>query len=114
MWGEDYPYLQSVSSAFETQSEHFSNTFYFTKEEMRNIIKSYDSSIVLQDDPSQWIKILSHSASIDADRGYVTKIRVGNKEMDGYFDFCDGMMSNYFWNGNYFGYSTCFCVMYTP
>lgn len=114
VWGKDYPYLQSVSTRFEVESEHFSKTFYFSKEEMYNIIKGYDSSIVLSDDPSQWIKVLSHSASIDADRGYVTKIQVGNRVMDGYFDFCDGMMHRYFWSENYFQYSTCFCVMYTP
>ena len=114
VWGSDYPYLQSVSSPLETQSASFSNTFYLSKEQMRNIIKSYDSSIVLQDDPSQWIKIISHSASIDADRGYVTKIQVGNKVMDGYFGFCDGMMHDYFWSTRYFNSSTCFCVMYTP
>ena len=114
VWGQDYPYLQSVSTRFEVESEHFSKTFYFSKEEMYNIIKGYDSSIVLSDDPSQWIKVLSHSASIDADRGYVTKIQVGNRVMDGYFDFCDGMMNRYFWSESYFQYSTCFCVMYTP
>jgi len=114
VWGEDYPYLQSVSSPLTTDSPSFSNTFYFSKEQMRDIIKSYDSSIVLQDDPSQWIKIVSHSASIDADRGYVTKIQVGNKVLDGYFGFCDGMMRSYFWSTRYFNSSTCFCVMYTP
>ena len=114
VWGQDYPYLQSVSTRFEVESEHFSKTFYFSKDEMYNIIKGYDSSIVLSEDPSQWIKVLSHSASIDADRGYVTKIQVGNRVMDGYFDFCDGMMNRYFWSEDYFQYSTCFCVMYTP
>ena len=114
VWGYDYPYLQSVSTRLELESEHFSKTFYFSRDEMWNIIKSYDSSIVLSDDPSQWIRIIDHSASIDAGRGYVRKIQVGNKVLDGYYQFCNGMMNRYFWSENYFQYSTCFCVFYTP
>ncbi len=114
VWGHDYSYLQSVASPYDVNEPNFSRTFYFTKDEMRQISREYDSAISLPADPSQWIRIVSHSAAIDSARGYVTKVRVGDREMDGYSDFCDGMMEDYFWSSRYFGGSTCFYVTYTP
>ena len=114
VWGSEYSYLQSASSPYDISAEMFTRTFTIPREEMRQLIMAYDSSISLPSDPSQWITILSHSASIDAERGYVTKVRVGDKVLDGYRDFCNNMMENYFWNSRYFGGSTCFWVAYTP
>lgn len=114
VWGYDYPYLQSVPSPFDIDGYYFCNTFEVSKETMRSLILNYDSSIRLSSDPSEWLKIVSHSASIDDKRGYVRKIQVGDKVLDGYFDFCNGVMEDYFWVGRYFGGSTAFYVTYTP
>ncbi|MBQ6117756.1 MAG: hypothetical protein IJK98_00860 [Clostridia bacterium] len=114
VWGSEYSYLQSVNSPYDTTAARFSRTFCFSKDDMRQMIHDYDSSIELPSDPSQWIKIISHSASIDAQRGYVTKVQVGNRVLDGYSQFCDGLMEDYFWSSNFFGASTCFYVTYTP
>lgn len=114
VWGYDYPYLQSVPSPFDIDGYYFCNTFEVSKETMRSLIMNYDSSIRLSSDPSEWLKIVSHSASIDDKRGYVRKIQVGDKVLDGYFDFCNGIMEDYFWVGRYFGGSTAFYVTYTP
>ena len=114
VWGYDYSYLQAVNTPFDADGRLFSNTFPISAEQMRSLIMAYDSSIRLSDDPSQWIRIISHSASIDESRGYVTKVQVGDKVLDGYFDFCNGMMHDYFWDSNYFGGSTAFYVTYTP
>ena len=78
------------------------------------MIMDYDSSIRLSSDPSEWIEIVDHSASIDRYRGYVRKVRVGDKVLDCYFEFMDGVMSYYFWRSDYFGCSTAFYVTYTP
>ena len=114
VWNSDIPYLQAVASPYDVKESNFSRTFYFTKEDMRQMIRSYDSSISLSSDPSQWIRILSHSAAIDSARGYVTKVQVGDKVLDGYDEFCDGLMEDYFWSSRYFGASTCFYITYTP
>ena len=114
VWGHDCSYLQSVSSPYDVSAPRFSRTFTFTKEDMRQMIRAYDSDIALSADASQWIRILSHSASIDSARGYVTKVQVGDRTLDGYSEFCDGLMEDYFWSSGYFGVSTCFYITYTP
>ena len=40
-------------------------------------------SIKLSDDPAEWLEILAHDGSIDKNRGYVTKLRVGDKVFEG-------------------------------
>lgn len=113
VWGGDYPYLQAVNSPYDTDAAMFTRTFTVTREEMRELILSYNPSISLSSDPSQWISIQSNSAAIDADRGYVTQIRVGDRVLDGY-KFCDELMEDYFWDASCFGGSTCFWVAYNP
>ena len=114
LWGSEISYLQSVSSPYEMSVKDWAYTFYFSKDQLRRIIMAYDSSIVLPADPSQWLEIVSHTASIDANRGYVKQIRVGNKTLDGFYDFCSDMMGDYFYSTNYFCATTCFYVTYTP
>ena len=50
---------------------------------MRKYIESYAKEngleITLGEDPSKWIEIVSHDSAYDANTGYVTKIRVGDK-----------------------------------
>ena len=114
VWGSDYAYLQAVNSPYDTSAAMFKRTFTVTREEMRELIWAYDPSISLSSDPSQWITILSHSAAIDPERGYVTRVRVGDRVLDGYSDFCDDLMEEYFWDASCFGGSTCFWVAYNP
>ena len=114
VWGYDYPYLQAVNSPGDVNGYQFANSFTVSKEEMRRMIMDYDSSIRLSSDPSEWIEIVDHSASIDRYRGYVRKVRVGDRVLDCYFEFMDGVMSYYFWRSDYFGCSTAFYVTYTP
>ena len=113
VWGYDYPHLQAVDSPYDIDGYLFSNTFTVSKSYMREMIMSYDSSIQLSSDPSQWVKILAHSASIDKNRGYVTKVQVGNRVMDGY-TFCSEVIEDYFWSSEDMGCSTAFYITYTP
>ena len=45
----------------------------------KEYIQKYDSSIVLPEDPSQWIKILSHDDSVNENIGYVSSMQIGNR-----------------------------------
>lgn len=88
IWGGYLPYLTPVDSSYDlnaTIGDYLvaQNTYEISKESMRNRILNYDSSVILSDDPSEWIEILEHSASIDSQRGYVTKVRIGNKYFTG-------------------------------
>lgn len=113
IWGGYYPYLVPAESSFDQKTSVGITTFTIPKETMRSMIMAYDSSIVLSSDPADWLEIVSHSASVDASRGYVKQIRVGNKYLSGYTQFCDGLMSEYFWQVRYFGGSSCFMIQYT-
>lgn len=107
IWGEDLSYLQAVASPFDMKHEDFIGQEQYTVSEMRAKIKAYDSSIVLSDNPGEWLEISEHTGSIDANRGYVTKIRVGNKVLSGYNQFHYDLMQEYY-------YSSCFIITYTP
>lgn len=107
VWGGDLSYLQAVPSPFDLKNSKVEGQRHYTKNQMRLKIMAYDSSIVLSDNPAEWIEILEHTGAIDANRGYVTKIRVGNKVLSGYNQFHYSLMSE-----NY--YSSCFFVTYIP
>jgi len=107
VWGGDLSYLQPVESPFDMQRPGFITFETYTVNQMYNLIKSYDSSIVLSDNPAEWLEIIEHTASMDENRGYVTKIRVGNKLLTGNNQFQTGLMKNAF-------NSSCFTVTYTP
>lgn len=108
VWGGALSYLVSVNSPYEeTQLADFSTTVVFTAEELRKKIQEYSSDITLSANPAEWIEIIEHTASIDMERGYVTKIRVGNRLLEGNNDFCQELLDGAL-------RSSCFTVDYTP
>lgn len=109
IWGGKLSYLSAVPSPFDMQRPNFISQRTYTVDEMKDKILSYDSSIVLGEDPAEWIEILEHSASIDENRGYVIKIRVGDKELSGFSQFHSGLMKM---TGSFM--SSCFTVTYIP
>lgn len=107
IWGYQSSYLMPVPSPFDMKRSNFITTYTCTVDEMRKMIADYDSSIVLSDDPSEWLRITEHTGSIDERRGYVTRIKVGNKELKGYNQFHMDLMGNVL-------RSSCFTITYTP
>ena len=102
-WGGNYPYLCGGNPSPE---EIEIATVEFTADEMKAMILAYDSSIILEDDPSQWLKIISHDSAYSSSIGYVEGMKVGNKEIKG----------NHF-RGNVTKYairSHCFKMEYIP
>lgn len=107
IWGGKTSYLTAVPSPFDMKREGFITTYTYTVEEMREKIMAYDSNIVLQEDPAQWLKIIEHTGSMDEQRGYVTRIMVGDRELTGYNQFHMKLMGNVH-------RSSCFTITYTP
>ena len=107
IWNMKSSYLMPVPSPFDMQREGFISQRTYTKEEMKKLITDYDKTIVLEDDPSQWLKIIEHTGSMDETRGYVTRIKVGNKELQGYNEFHMKLLGNTL-------RSSCFTITYTP
>ncbi len=79
-WGGNYPYLCGGNPSPETVEIA---TVEITAEQMKQYILDYDSSIILEDDPSQWLKIISHDSAYSSSIGYVEGMKVGNKEIKG-------------------------------
>ncbi len=107
VWGGNLSYLQAVESPVDLPVSSYVYTKQYTVAQMRSKIMAYDSSIVLSSNPAEWLQILEHTGSIDANRGYVTKIKVGNKELSGYNQFHYSLMGASY-------YSSCFIITYTP
>ena len=107
IWGQYYSHLVSVPSPFDMKRSNFISTYTCTKDEMYRMIKAYDTSIVLSDNPAEWLRITEHTGSIDERRGYVVQIKVGNKQLSGYNQFHMKLMGNVL-------RSSCFTITYTP
>lgn len=80
VWGGNYAYLSGGAKSPEKVEVA---ELKISAEDMKKMILAYDSTIVLGDDPSQWIKIVSHDKAYSADIGYASVVRVGNKEIRG-------------------------------
>lgn len=78
-WGGDYPYLKPVTSPEEVDVR----TYEISAEDLKAKILAYDSSIKLDDNPANWLKILEQDGAINSSTGYISKMRVGDKEMKG-------------------------------
>lgn len=108
--GGDYP-IGGVYSLFDmdvkVSYDEYIKTYTYTVEEMRDeILKKnakYGYNTALSNDPAQWVQILSHNASYNADIGYVQSISLG------------GVVYNGIYNCNFLGLrSACFTIYYTP
>ncbi len=85
VWGADkYPYLNGGVSSRETVDV---STKEITAEEMKKLIEAYakenDITITLSDNPAEWIEVVSHDAAVNANTGYATTVRIGDKEVRG-------------------------------
>lgn len=109
VWGGSLSYLQPVNCCFEMQISSFISTATISSAELREKILAYDETTVLSENPAEWLEILSHSVSVDENRGYVNKIRVGDKTLTGYGEFYCSILG-----GTQFMRSHCFTVQYTP
>jgi peptidoglycan hydrolase-like amidase len=58
-------------------------TVTISADEMYKLIMAYDSSIVLSDNPAEWIRIVSHDSAYGSNIGYINEVMVGNKPMRG-------------------------------
>ena len=92
--GTDYPYLcGGIYSPEQVEVK----TYTFTADEMRSYITSYASgkgkTVSLGNDPSQWIKIISHDASYSNSIGYVKQVNVGGMTILG-GTFKENLMKN--------------------
>lgn len=81
VWGSDiYPYLKGGVSSPEDPG---ASEFEISSDEMKELIKNYNSDIKLSDNPAEWLEVVSHDGSRGENCGYVTTMRVGGHTMKG-------------------------------
>jgi hypothetical protein len=78
-WYASYPV--SVKSPFEMTNSDFVKIYQFSKDEIKKKILAAYPNAKLGSDPSTWIQIVKHTASIDKNRGYVTEVKVGDQTL---------------------------------
>ena len=105
VWGAgDFPV--SVSSPFEASLPDFAATYVFTEAEIRSKIEQYLPAAKLPKKHSKWFRITKQDGSLDAERGYVFEITVGDQVLTGL-----GALSQTLKLGLC---SPCYTVTYTP
>lgn len=77
--GKDMSYLYDTASYYDCYTDGYIEATAYTPSAIKEYIQRYDSSIVLPDDPAQWIKILSHDDSVNENIGYVSSMQIGNR-----------------------------------
>lgn len=78
VWGNAVPYLVAVESVGDTKAEGYMVEKRMSSDEVKKILTSTFSDIVLPDDKMQWLNITKQSQS----KGVIT-INVGNKTISG-------------------------------
>ena len=83
VWGTSgQPYIANVPSYWDCNYSSYVGVKTVSVEQMRNYITSYDGSIRLSDDPSQWLRILAHDDAVNETTGYVYSMQVGDRVIE--------------------------------
>lgn len=85
VFSQSYPYLKSVEATGNPDSLHKNYKIQktYSAGEFKGMLLEKNSKFTLTDDPSLWIIVNEHDASISSSIGYVTKVTVGGIEMTG-------------------------------
>ena len=85
IFSKEYPYLKpvSINGDPDTLSAAFKVERKYSMGEFKGLLLNFDSTITLSDEPIMWVDVKAHDASISSSIGYVTKVTVGNKEING-------------------------------
>lgn len=92
MWNEDIPYLQAVSSEWDTELEQCETSVSFTKAEMKAALSGEFGDCDLSGEPQDWISVAERTSG-----GTALKVSVGGKVCDSE-RFCNllGIASQHF------------------
>ena len=82
VWGStsrDMSYLTNSASYYDCYTKGYISATAYSPDAIKNYILSYDPSIVLSDNPAEWIKILRHDDAVNENIGYVSSMQIGNR-----------------------------------
>ena len=82
-----YPYLKSVARLDgnpDAAAPGYETTVKLKRGEIQGILLDLGYEIDVNDDPIKWISIKKHDTAVSYAIGYVTSVKIGNKEVSGY------------------------------
>lgn len=82
-----YPYLKSVSRLEgnpDANVDGYETTVKIKRGEMQGMLLDLGYAINVEDDPVQWLSVKKHDTAVSYAIGYVTSMRIGDKEVSGY------------------------------
>lgn len=82
IWGntsKDMSYLTNSASYYDCYTPVYVTATAYSPSAIADYIRRYDSSIVLSDNPAEWIKILRHDDAVNENIGYVSAMQIGNR-----------------------------------
>lgn len=85
IWGntnQDLSYLTNCASYYDCYTSDYVTATAYSPAAIKEYITNYDPSIVLSDDPSEWIKILVHDDAVNENIGYVSAMQIGDRTID--------------------------------
>lgn len=106
VYGQNFPYLRAVECATDKTQEGYKTELIFSADDMKAMLTAYDASLVLGEDPAEWVKVLKHDGAVNTGIGYVETVSVGDKEISG-IEFIENVMT-----GKNLS-SQCFAVTYS-
>lgn len=79
------PYLKSVvaDNTLESNTREFVSEKIYSVDDMKALLMKNNSSVVLSENPAEWIVIKEHNSSVSAEAGYVTSVLFNGVEMTG-------------------------------
>lgn len=82
IWGntkKDMSYLTNSASYYDCYTSGYVTATAYSPSVIKEYIQRYDPSIVLSDNPAEWIKILKHDDAVNENIGYVSAMQIGNR-----------------------------------
>lgn len=77
--GHDMSYLTNSASYYDCSTSVYVTATAYSPDVIKDYIHSYDSSIVLSENPAEWIKILVHDDAVNENIGYVSSMQIGDR-----------------------------------
>lgn len=82
IWGnsnKDFSYLTNSASYYDCYTSVYVTATAYSPAAIKEYIHRYDPSIVLSDNPANWIRILRHDDAVNENIGYVSAMQIGNR-----------------------------------
>lgn len=85
IWGptsHDLSYLTNCASYYDCYTADYVTATAYSPAAIKEYLLDYNPSLKLSDDPSEWIKILSHDDAVNENIGYVSAMQIGDMTLN--------------------------------